>query len=360
MKVSIFCGGTGKRFWPLSRRSSPKQVQQIFNGSSTLQFAYRRVQPFVEPEDILVSTSFSFFDEIKEQLPDLPEENLIGEPAFRDLGPAVALNAAIISQIAGEEEFFAIIWSDHIVEKRDLFREMLRKAEEELKNRNSEIIFFGCLPRFANETLGWMALDRKLRKEGVTVAGLESFKYRPPKEQAKKFFDSGRHAWNLGYFVSTPRFILGEFKKQAPGIYEKAMEITRHWGERGYRQILEEVYPTMERISFDNAVLEKLDFTKARALVADLGWSDIGTLYAFKEQQVGTEKNLLKGDVIDKGSKDVLVYNATEDQFVATAGLEGVVVVATDDAIMVCGRDEVRRIKEIVNDLEEQGRKDLI
>ncbi|MEA2020297.1 MAG: sugar phosphate nucleotidyltransferase [Patescibacteria group bacterium] len=142
MKVSIFCGGAGKRFWPLSRRKSPKQLQQIFDGKSTLQFAYQRIQPFVQPEDILISTSFSFFDEIKDQLSDLPEENLIGEPAFRDLGPAVALNAAIISQSAGEDEPFAIVWSDHIVEKKELFREMLKRVEKELRKKSVEIVFF--------------------------------------------------------------------------------------------------------------------------------------------------------------------------------------------------------------------------
>jgi len=123
---------------------------------------------------------------------------------------------------------------------------------------------------------------------------------------------------------------------------------------------LENIYPKLKKISFDNAVLENLEFGKARALVADLGWSDIGALYAYKEHYVGTEENFLEGDVIDKGSKDILVYNATDDQLIATAGLEGMVVVATDDAIMVCGRDDVRRIKEIVNELEEDGREDLI
>ncbi|MEA2020298.1 MAG: sugar phosphate nucleotidyltransferase [Patescibacteria group bacterium] len=205
-----------------------------------------------------------------------------------------------------------------------------------------------------------MTLDGSIADEGVTVSGLKGFKYRPPADQAQEFFESGRHAWNLGYFVSTPRFILGEFKKHTPGIYEKVKKITRKWGQDEYRDTLEEIYPTMEKISFDNAVLENLDFGKTQALVADLGWSDIGTLYAYKEHYAGTEKNFLKGDVIDKGSKDILVCNATKDQFIATAGLEGVVVVATDDAIMVCGRDEVRRIKEIVNDLEEQGREKLI
>ncbi len=359
MKVSIFCGGTGKRFWPLSRRRSPKQLQQIFNGKSTLQFAYERVQPVVSPQDIFVSTSFLFFDEIKNQLPDLPEKNLVGEPAFRDLGPAVALNAAIISEVAGEREPFSIIWSDHIVERKRLFREMLKRAKKELERDDVKIIFFGCVPRFANENLGWMALDQQLKDEDVTVAGLNGFKYRPSKERAREFFESGRHAWNLGYFVSTPRFVLGEFKRHTPGIYEKAIEIADAWGSASYRETLESLYPEMQRISFDNAVLENLDFSKAQALVADLGWADIGTLYAYKEQQVGTEKNLLKGDALDKGSRDILVYNES-DKLVATAGLEGIVVVATDDAILVCGRDEVRRIKEIVSELEKQGRKDLI
>jgi len=358
MKISIFCGGSGKRFWPLSRKSRPKQFLPLFDGRSTLQLAFDRVLPLCSPEDIFISTSFDYFEEIKRQLPRLLPRNLIGEPARRDLGPAVALNAAIIAQVSGGNEPFAIIWSDHLVRSEERFREMMRLAEKRIRSHEAEIVFLGCVPRYANENLGWIELEEPLEREGVSESGVRSFVYRPPREAAERYLKTGRYAWNLGYFVSTPTFILESFKRFRPGIYERVCQIAAFWNKSDYLKVLNEVYPEMEKISFDDAILGKINFNKACCLVADLGWADVGNPYAYKEVLVGRE-NLFLGDVLDRGSKDTLVYN--DSRFlVATAGLSGVIVVVTDDAILVCGKDQSREVKKLVESLEAIGRSDLV
>ena len=359
MKTSIFCGGSGKRFWPLSRRKRPKQLLPLFDGRSTLQVTFDRLTPVVPPGDIFISTIFPYFKEIKRQLPKLPKENLIGEPALRDLGPAVALNAAITAKVASPDEPFAILWSDHILKHEKRFRGMLKMAEEIISAGEKQIVFFGCAPRFANENLGWIGLDGKPNeREEVSRLGLLSFKYRPEKKEAEKFFKSGQYTWNLGYWVSTPRYILSAFKEHEPDIYHAVTDIVRIWGKSNYREVLEELYPKLEKISFDDAVIEKLDFSDATVLVADLGWADIGNPYAFKESVCG-DKNLFMGEVIDSGSEDSFVYN-NSGQLVTTIGLEGMVVIATKDAFLVCGKDKAKEIKRIVESLGEKGRTDLI
>lgn len=354
MRISIFCGGSGKRFWPLSRRDQPKQLLQIFDGKSTLQLTFERILPLIPPRDIFVSTNFSYFDEIQRQLPRLPVENLIGEPALRDLGPAVALNAAILAQVSGPDEPFGIIWSDHVVKNEELFRAMIKHAEQLVTSGPSGIVFCGCFPRFANENLGWLDLDGPVFGEGVVERGLKSFKYRPTREQAESFVAAGNYAWNLGYFVSTPRFILEAFHQYHPKIYEAVVKIAEHWGRPDYLRILDEIYPKLEKISFDDAILERLDFKQARGLVADLGWADVGNPYAYKEILAGAG-NLLVGDVLDLDSEDCLVYSDSE-QFIATIGLKGVAVIVMRDAVLVCSKDKTPKIKEIVDELERKGR----
>ncbi len=359
MKISIFCGGSGKRFWPLSRKGKPKQLLKIFDGRSTLQITFDRLIPIIPSKDIFVSTMFSYFSEIKKQLPQLSKKNLVGEPEYRDLGPAVALNAAIIAEVKGLDEPFAILWSDHILKREGRFREMLKMAEKLVSSGEKKIVFFGCLPRFANENLGWIGLsDRVEKNKRISKSGLLSFKYRPSKHQADKFFKSGKYVWNLGYFVSTPRYILEVFEEHERAVYQSAKKIAQSWGRSDYKKVLERIYPTMKKISFDDAVLEKLNFKEAAVLVADLGWADIGNPYAFKESVVGNN-NLFVGPVLDRDSRDTLVYNDS-DILVATVGLEGMVVVATKDVLLVCGKDDAKEIKKTVEELEEKGRTELI
>ena len=211
MKAIIFAGGTGTRLWPLSRKKSPKQFEKIAGDKSTLQLAVDRISPDFEPKDIYISTNISYRQIIREQLPQIPSTNFLFEPEKKDVGPAIALIMGILSKRHPNEPV-AILWSDHLVKRVNLFKKILKVAGEYVKKNIKKIVFIAHKPRFPSVNLGYIHLGQKINtKNGVDFFKFEGFKYKPDEKTAKKFFDSGKYAWNLGYFVTTPLFIYYAF-----------------------------------------------------------------------------------------------------------------------------------------------------
>lgn len=349
MNIVIFAGGVGTRLWPLSRKKSPKQFEKIVGDQSTLQLAVTRLQPAFLPEKIYVSTNVQYRSLIQEQLPQVPVENIIGEPEMRDVGPAVGLMAAILEKKDSDEPM-AILWSDHLVPKEDLFRTILQSAEDLIRKEPDKIVFIAQKPRFASQNLGWIGFGEKEREHvGVTYYTLKGFKYRPDLDTAKKYFSDGKHSWNLGYWVTTPRFLFGLFKSFAPEIYKELKKIQKAYGTKEYEKVLNTVYPTLEKISFDNAVIEKMDFKNGLVVSVDLDWSDVGAWEALKEALQNSENdNVTRGNVIIEESNDSLVYNYNDKQLLITIDVDGLLVINTDDVTLVCRKDSVPKIKKLV------------
>lgn len=351
MKAVIFAGGVGTRLWPLSRRSSPKQFEKVIGEKSTLQLAAERLLPDFAWKDIYVSTGAEYVKLVKSQLPLVPPQNIIGEPQMRDVGPAVGLATAILAKEAPDTPM-VILWSDHLVKQEKLFRKILGIAEKIIDKEPAKIIFIGQRPRFPSQNLGWIEYGKKVRKEDeVEIYQFKSFRYRPDLDLAEKFFKSGHHAWNLGYFVTTPRFLWCQYRNLVPKIYKELTKIQAAWGTKNYNKVLEEIYPQVEKISFDNAILEKLDPTSALVISENLEWSDVGAWEALKEAlQESTEQNVTQGKVLLKDCRDCLVYNFT-GQLVVTIDLDGYLVVNTNDVTLVCHKNSVPKIKKLVEEL---------
>lgn len=348
MKAIIFAGGVGTRLWPLSRKKSPKQFEKIIGNKSTLQLAAERLQPDFSWSDIYVSTGSSYKDLIHAQLPQMPFKNVIGEPQMRDVGPAVGLITAILMKESPTEPM-VILWSDHLVRKEELFRKILRLAGEVVEKEPDRIVFVSQKPRFASENLGWIEYGKEVvNKEGISFHSFEDFQYRPDERTAKKYFASGHHAWNLGYFVTTPQFLWKQYKRFAPNLYEGLAKIQSTWKTDRYETVLNEVYPTLEKIAFDNAVLEKLEPSSALVISENIGWSDIGAWEALKEALETTDdKNVTQGKVLLTDTTDSLAYNYT-DQLLVTIDLEGMLVINTPDVVLVCRKNSVPKIKKLV------------
>lgn len=351
MKIIIFAGGVGTRLWPLSRKASPKQFEKVIGEKSTLQLAVERLHPDFKPEDIYVSTGKSYCDIVKKQLPNIPGNQIISEPKMRDVGPAVGLVTSLLAKKSPDTPM-AILWSDHLVKKEELFRKVLKAAEKYIDKNNNKIVFIGQRPRFASQNLGWINFGKKVGLEkGIVFFEFESCKYRPDMETAKEFFESGHHAWNLGYFITTPKFLLSLYKKYVPKIYEKLKIIQGSYGTAKFSSILEKIYPELEKISFDNAILEKLDKKQAVVISEDLEWSDVGAWEALKEAlQTSPEQNVTQGKVLTTDCKDSLIYNYG-NQMVVTIDLDGYLVVNTHDVILVCKKESVPKIKKMVEGL---------
>jgi mannose-1-phosphate guanylyltransferase len=351
MKCIIFAGGAGTRLWPLSRKKSPKQFEKIVGNSSTLQLAAGRLQPDFAWEDLYVSTGAAYVSLVREQLPELPKNHVIGESAMRDVGPAVGLLTSILVRDCPHEPM-AILWSDHLVRKEALFRKILLAAGDVVSKNPNQIVFVAQKPRFASENLGWIEYGKVAQTvDEIPFHSFKNFQYRPDKETARRYFESGHHAWNLGYFVTTPAFLWKQYKQFAPNLYADLEKISEKWGTKDFEKTLQEVYPKTEKISFDNAILEKLDTSFGLVISENIEWSDIGAWEALKEAlQDSDEKNVTQGKVILTDTNDSLVYNYT-DQMLVTIDIDDMLVVNTPDVIMVCKKTSVPKIKKLVERL---------
>lgn len=352
MKIVIFAGGVGTRLWPLSRKNTPKQFEKIVGEQSMLQIAVNKLMPDFSWEEIFISTGADYEQLVRSQLPKLPGENIIVEPATRDVGPAVGL---VTAKFVKEDPHtpFAILWgSDHLVKEEKIFRKALIAAEKVVKKDKNKIVFVGQKPRFASQNLGYIEFGEKITEsDGIPIFEFSGFKYRPHLSTAEKFLRDGKHAWNLGYFVTTPSFLWKCFEEFAPHLFSELKKINEVVGTSKFEQTLENIYPEIEKISFDNAILEKLDKKFGNVISVDIGWSDIGAWEALKEAlSESADENVTKGKVLVEDSRDSLVFNYT-DQLTVGIDLEEMLVINTEDVVLVCPKSSVPKIKKLVESL---------
>jgi len=341
MKLIIFAGGIGTRLWPLSRQNSPKQFDKIFSGKSTLELAVGRVAPVFGLDNIFIQTLEKYKNIIREQVPDLPAENIIIEPARRNLGPAVCLSLLEMEK-RGFSGPIAILWSDQLIEREKDFTYNLQLAEKLISQESDRFIFLAERPRFANNNLGWIKVGGKIGEiEKTDFFEFAGWKYRPSAGECDRMYRSGEYFWNPGYFITSVEFLLNQYKDLAPGIYKNVSQ--RNYGEA-------------EAIHFDEAIIEKVDLSKAVILKTNMGWSDPGTLYALKEAlEKSSEANVTQGQVVTLNVCDSLLYNLEKGKILAALGLEGIVVVNTPDALIIVPKDEVVNITKLINKMKEEG-----
>lgn len=353
MRIVIFAGGVGSRLWPLSRKNTPKQFGKIIGDQSTLQQAISRLQPAFAPKDIFVATGLRYKDIVMKQLPELPAENFIFEPEMRDVGPAIGLVSILLEKIDPNEPI-AIIWSDHLVRNVKTFQTVLKLAETTVKEKQADFIFIGQKPRFANQNIGWIQCGEKIEtKEKISLYKFNKLKYRPKLSQAEDFFEDKNYVWNLGYFVTTPAFLTSMYKTYASEMYEKLSQIRNSRDTADYEETLSKVYPTIEKISFDDAILEKLNTRNIYVISEDLGWSDIGAWEALKEALARSDdENVVRGNVLVENSVDSLIFNYNKAQLVVGIDMDKMVIVNTNDVLLICPKDSVPKIKELVKNLE--------
>lgn len=361
MKAIIFSGGVGSRMWPLSRKNSPKQFNNHVDDRSMFQLAIDRLRPELAIEDIYVSTGRQYKDFIRSQIPELPEENIILEPEMRDVGPAVGLIAATFAlRFPGEP--LAILWSDHFVKDTQQFKKLLKEAEEYVLEHPEQMVFMGQEARFPTPNLGWINLAEKVQtNDKISTYRFAGWHYRPPLTTAKEYFQDGHHAWNPGYFMTTSTHLYDLYKRHAPEMYADLNKIQRAIDTPDYQSTLNKMYPGLEKIHFDNVILDRIPLDSAIVMVTDFGWSDVGSFEQLKEAlEESPTSNVTKGDVVTLETTDSFIYNLERGKLVVAIDLDNVVIVNTPDVTLVVKKTSVGKIKDIVTKLKEDGREELI
>lgn len=350
MKAIIFAGGAGTRLWPLSRQATPKQFEPMFEGKSTLQLAIERISSFGY-ENIFISTNKAYVGIVSEQAPQLKVNHIFPEPERRDVAAAVLVTLLRLKR-DGEGGTVAVLWSDHVMQRPEAFLSALKRAEELIGENRERFVFLGEKPRYANHNLGWI---RYTKGEEDGVMSFKEWKYRPEVEACKEMYKSGEWFWNPGYFVFDLNFALKMYELHQKEMYDMATEMVV-----SEDRIMSE-YSKLPKVSFDNAILEKMDASQAVVVPVDMGWSDPGTLYAMKELMADDEEsNVERGKVISQNSRDCFVYNTVADQLVTTVGLDGIIVANTKDGLLVCHKDHVPNIKPLLEKIKEEGMEELL
>lgn len=357
MKIAFLAGGPGTRFWPISRKSMPKQLIPMFDGKSTMMMHLDNMYKKVGWHNIFITTTDQLAAMIKEEFPSLPISNLLTEPERRELGPAVGYTMIKLKKVGAGKEPVAIMWTDNFYGNVDNFFQSLDAGEKFILEDPNKIIFLGEKPQFANENLGWIEIGDKVKEiDGQDIYIRESFTYRPELKLAQEWAKDGKHLWNTGYYITTPDFILSEIERQNPKMYSDLLKIGDAMHTSTENDVIEEVYKRLEKISFDNLVLEGLKPSDTLVIGGKYHWSDPGTLYALKQfLQEGDDDNVTKGNVYGYNSKDCLLYNYNKDQLLSVIGLEGFVVVNTKDTILVAHKDNIRYIGDMLKEFEKRG-----
>jgi mannose-1-phosphate guanylyltransferase len=350
MKILIFAGGVGTRLWPLSRKKHPKQFKEMFNGNSTLQLAVERVERSFGTHNIYISTNEDYISLAKSQLPQIPNSNIIGEPEKRDLAAAVGYNFIRLRKL-GYKGPVAILWADHLMERPSSLVDVLKEGEDLILEDPKRLVFVGEKPRYPENNLGWIHLGKKIKGN---VYEFVEWKYRPDYEKCVEMFETGKWKWNPGYFIVDLEFILELYEKYAPTIYEGLVKIEKAIGTVDEADVLSKIYPTLESIHFDEAILEKVPANQAVVVETDMGWSDPGTLYALKEATIGkSTENMIVGLAKAHKTTDSLIINEDADKLVTVVGLNGAVVINTSDAMIVTTKENVREVTGLLNELKE-------
>ena len=362
MKAILLAGGAGTRFWPLSRNSYPKQFMPIINNKSPFERHFQNLSKILGINNIYVAVNDSLVGLVNRLFPQLPLTNIVSEPAIRDVGPAIGLVLMKIRKFGDEKEPVLIMWSDNYIGNYVNFRAGLKTAEAYIAEDPNKLIIIGEKPTFPNENLGWIELGKKVSQKGkFTIYQRKSWTYRPPIKLAKKWFADKTHIWNAGYFVSTTDFLLKNYNKFYPKMYQQLATIYEALDTDHEASVIKKIYPKIESVHFDHVVPEKLKAEETLVVEASYKWQDPGTLYALKQFfQKSHTANVTKGDVITADTSDSLIYNLEKDKVLATIGLDGFIIVNMDDALFICHKDNIPRIKEVLNEIKKKNLKQYL
>ncbi len=347
----ILAGGKGERFWPLSTSRRPKQMLSLTGERSLLAMAVERVGDIIPPQRVLVITNAELVDASRKDLPELPSENIVGEPEGRDTAAAVALAAALVAA-RDPDGVFCILTADHVMGDLELFRRTIQ-ASADMAAANEVIVTIGMKPTEPSTSYGYIEAGEKLEGAGEPeFFRVRRFVEKPDTETARGYIGTGRYYWNSGMFIWSIATLRAGFKKHAPHLHKLMDELQKVAGSPGFIERLAELYAPLEKISIDYALLEKADnIVMAKGVFA---WDDLGSWPALDRHfEHDPEGNVGIGDVQLLDSRRNIIFS--RGRLTALIGMEDCIVVQTDRVTLVCPKERSQEIKSMVRRLQADG-----
>ena len=346
----IMAGGKGERFWPRSRVSLPKQFLSLTDdGKTMIQLTVEKIRPLVNIEDVYIATNKNYKELVKQQLPGIPEENILCEPVGRNTAPCIGLGAAHVAK-KYDDATMIVLASDHLIKNNEIFTETFTQACE-VAEKGENLVTIGITPNYPETGYGYIKYDQNT-KEGSAYA-VEKFVEKPVLEVAKEYLADGHYLWNSGMFVWKVSTILNNFKKLLPESYAALMKIKESVGTADEEAVLNKEFMNLEAESVDYAIMEKAD--NIYIIPGNFGWDDIGSWLAVgRIKKTDDDNNVVNGNVVTVNTKNCVIEGA--DKLIATVGLRDMVVVDTKDATLISTKENAGEIKKVLAKLRETGK----
>ena len=349
----IMAGGGGTRFWPLSRKKVPKELLNLDGKEIMLNETIDRLSGVVEKENIFIVTNTEQVELTKQITSERVLENhILAEPSARNTAACIGYGAIEILKKYGDG-VMCILASDHYIKDEETFKSVLKKAVETVEETDG-LVTIGIKPTFPSTGYGYIKNEEISDK---TYKKVLEFVEKPDLERANAYIEDGNYAWNSGMFVWKASTILRYFEKLLPDIYDKLMIIKETMGTSSEYDVIQAIYDTIPKISIDYGIMERAD--SVYMLEGDFGWNDIGSFDALPTLYVSDAKgNVVRGEnVLIDSSDNIIVGNG---KMIATVGVDNLIIVETDDALLVCAKDRAQDVKEVVSVLEKTEKKHLL
>ena len=346
-------GGSGTRFWPLSRKENPKQLLNIVGGSSMLQMTVDRLRKIKFVDDIFIVTRSDLADRIAETIEGIPKENIIVEPSGKNTAPCIGLSALHLEMLK-KDSVMGVFPADHLIVGHQKFQKALKTANQLVQEKYS-ITTIGIKPTYPSTAYGYIQYTKDKVAGQDDTFHLKTFAEKPHFSLAKRFIKSGDFLWNSGIFIWRANVLLDLMKVYLPDLYKQLIKMKPIIKKN---QDISNLWEAITPESIDYGIMEKVG-SDAYVIKADFEWSDLGSwnaLYDILPKSNGG--NVVRGEGMVLNGKDNFIHS--QDHFTAVVGLENVVIIHTDDATLVVHKDQVEKVKSMVDLVTKSNREDLL
>ncbi len=352
----IMAGGSGTRLWPRSRKNKPKQLLDIVSSKTMIQETVERLGPLIDGNHTIVVVGASHFKDIDKQLAHIPTENILVEPSGKNTAPCIGL-AAVHMKVRHDDAVMVVLPSDHLIRNASRFRKIV-KIGAAVAQKERFLLTIGIKPTFPETGYGYIHIGEKaFSVQNEDVYKVIAFTEKPTLTVAKRFLKSGHYMWNSGMFIWSVSTILDQIKMHLPDLYEGLMKIEAALRKGDDSKVLQKVYDAIKPESIDFGVMEKAQ--NVLLLKGDFGWNDIGSWAAMEQLwPKDSHGNFLNADVISIESSGNIIHSTKK--LVAVIGLKDIVIIETEDALLVCPKERAPDVRRAVEELKERGLEDYL